>query len=66
MGYRSLGVVQLVALSGLAVRRSYELSRAWPVSWKSASLAADSSQLPVEELQLVFDSMTVEVVDDAG
>lgn len=35
--------------------------RAWPIEWKGAELSSMNSQIPVEELKLVVDTLTMEV-----
>jgi len=47
-------------------RRTITLQRAWPISWKGVNLDVDASKLAVEELRLVFDSMTMKAKDEEG
>ena len=48
----------------LKQRRAYTLQGAWPVEWKGANLDCNDAKIPIEELRLSYDYLTLEVTPD--
>lgn len=44
--------------------RVFTVERAWPTEWRAPALDATKSDVPVEELTLVYDDLTLEVNTD--
>ncbi len=44
--------------------RTYVISGAWPIEWNGAGLDSSVSQIPIEEVKLVCDSITLEVASE--
>ena len=44
--------------------RIYTVSGAWPVEWRGARLDATQSTVPIEELKLAYDDVTLMVMPD--
>ncbi|MFH1466865.1 MAG: phage tail protein [Pseudomonadota bacterium] len=42
-------------------RRVFTLKRAWPIEWKGANLSCEENRIPLEELKLVFEDLTMAI-----
>lgn len=59
---RELLITQLTRTG--AALRVFSVEGAFPVEWKAPSLNAMASEVPIEELTLAYQSLTMEVQDD--
>lgn len=60
--FRREVVIMQQSRQGVPVR-VFALSGAWPMEWKASNLDSGNSNVPVEELRLAVDSISLVVVD---